>query len=270
MKSPKVSVLIPAYNAEKYIDEAIQSIVDQTFIDWELIVINDGSKDETLDKLREWERKDSRIIVLNNEVNLKLCKTLNRGILECKGGYIARMDADDISIKDRLEKQVNFLDQNKEVGIVGGGMYVCDENMNIKNIRSYRGGDKEIRKILFRYSPFCHPAVMIRKSILEEVGGYDEKMAPTEDIDLWFRLAKITKLANLQDVILKYRVLPTSESQSKARLQEMKTLYTRLKAVFEYGYKISKTDTWYNIAQFLSMFIIPQKFKFWIFNFLRK
>jgi glycosyltransferase involved in cell wall biosynthesis len=266
----KVSVLMPAYNAEKYIDEAIQSVVNQSLKDWELVVVNDGSLDGTWSKIQVWMSKDRRVKGFNNDKNIGLCRTLNRGIAMCSYEYIARLDSDDCMLETRLQMQSDFLDSNIGVGIVGGGMYVCDEYMYSKNERGYPLSHETILSKLFYYSPFCHPAVMYRKSKVIEAGLYNVVMSPAEDIDLWFRLLKVTKGANLDEVLIKYRILSSSESQSKARFQEFKTLYTRSKAVFEYGYQTSFPVVFYNLAQLISMFLLPQSWKFKIFNFFRK
>ena len=269
MNNPKISVLMPVYNTEKYIAEAIESILSQTFKDFEFIIVDDCSTDKTLEIIQKYAKIDNRIIALRNEKNLKICKALNKGIEIAKGKYIARMDADDWSYSDRLEKQFKFMEENSEIGISGGTMKVCDEKLKVLNQRRYNLSDKEIRKKLFRYSPFSHPLVIIRKNILDKAGFYNPDLVYAEDYDLYFRIGKFSKFGNLKDVILKYRMLENNSTSEKLKEMELKTLEIRKKAVKEYGYKMGLIDKLYSIGQYLSIFIIPSKMKIWMFNKLR-
>ena len=187
IQEPKLSVLMPAYNAEKYIGEAIESILNQTFKDFEFIIIDDCSTDKTWEIILDYSKKDDRIIALRNEKNLKISATLNKGIEIVKGKYIARMDADDWSYPDRLQKQHEFMEKNLEVGISGGTIEVCDENLKVLNKRAYNLTDEEIRKKIFRYSPFCHPAT-IYKTVLAQKNYYNLDLETAEDYDFYFRV----------------------------------------------------------------------------------
>ncbi|MEI6490570.1 MAG: glycosyltransferase family A protein [bacterium] len=270
MTTPKVSVLMPAYNAEKYIGEAIESILNQTFTDFEFIIIDDCSTDKTWEIIQEYAEKDKRIVAVKNEENLKISHTLNKGFDLAKGKYIARMDADDWSYPDRLKKQFDFMEANPEIGVSGGTMEVCDEKLVRNGYRRYNLTDLEIRKKIFRYSPFCHPLVMFRTEVIKNHGfKYGPVLAIAEDYDLYFRIGVVSKFGNLKDVLIKYRVVGTGTSISKARIQERLTLYIRLKAVFEYGYKMNFKDKLYLFGQFLSMFILSQRFKITLFNLIR-
>jgi len=270
MDNPKISVLMPAYNTEKYIGEAIESILNQTFKDFEFIIIDDCSTDNTWEIIQGYVKKDERIIVLRNKKNSKICKTLNRGIDIAKGKYIARMDADDWSYPDRFEKQFKFMENNPEVVISGGTMEVCDEKMDLLNQRKYNLTDGEIRKKLFRYSPFCHATTIYKTKIVKKINGYDEMFYVAQDYDFYFRLGMHGKFGNLKDILYKLRTHPESLSSKKTRIQEKFTLMIRKKAVKEYGYKMNLTDRFYFIGQYLSMFLIPSKIKFWLFNLIRK
>jgi glycosyltransferase involved in cell wall biosynthesis len=268
MKTPKVSVLMPAYNAEKYLVEAIESILNQTFTDFEFIIIDDCSTDKTWEIIQKYSKKDKRIVAIKNEENLKLSATLNKGIDICKGEYIARMDSDDWSYPDRLQKQYDAISKDPNIGILGGAMEVCDENLEIKNIRKYNLSDSEIRKSLFKYSPFCHPATIFKKeALLKE--NYNFFLDVSQDYDLYFRIGRYYKLANLKDILLKYRTSNTQSSNSKANRQQYLTLYIRLKAVLEYGYRASIADILSSIFQLILIPIIPNKVKIVLFNLLR-
>lgn len=267
--SPQVTVLMPAYNAEKYIGEAIESILSQTFRDFEFIIIDDCSVDRTGSIIKEYAKKDERIIALRNDSNLKICKTLNKGIALAKGKYIARMDADDWSYPDRLEKQFRFMEKSTAVGVSGGAMEVCDEEMKTLSIRRYRLSDKEIRRKMFLYNPFSHPLTIWRTNAFREVGGYNEELFDAEDYELYFRLGRILQFGNLPDVLMKYRISKASVSSQRARRQEKLVLYIKLKASMEFHYKMTTMDKVYLAGHFLSMYLIPTKLKICLFNLLR-
>lgn len=269
MKNPLVSVLMPAYNAEKYIGEAIESILNQTYKNLELIIIDDCSTDDTWKIIQEYQKKDKRIIGVINNKNLKLSLTLNKGIQMAKGEYIARMDADDISTSDRIQNQVEFLEQNKEVGILGGIMEIIDTKGNYLGKRSYPQDDKLIRKKLFRYSPFSHPLIMIRKKILSKSGLYNDTFNPAEDYELYFRIGKFAKFANLPQVLLKYRIVPKSMTTGGTKKMEMQTIKIRDMYGKMSPYKMSLTDKIYNTLHFMSLFIVPSDIKIKMFNYLR-
>ncbi len=268
-KNPRISVVMPNYNAEKYIAEAIESILNQSFSDFEFIIIDDGSSDKSWKIIQEYTKKDKRIVAIKNEKNLKICKTLNKWIELARWEYIARMDSDDISHPERLEKQVKFLDKNLEVGIVGANIDMIDEDWKVYSKRKYHFNDSEIRKYIFRYSPFCHPVVMIRKSILEKSRNYDPDLVYAEDYDLYFRIWMYSKFANLNESLIKYRMFENNSTTKKLKQMEKCTLFIRKKAEKKYGYKMTLLDRIYYYLQCISMFIIPRKLKIWLFNLLR-
>lgn len=203
--APPISVVLSVYNSEKLVDEAIESILNQTFNDFEFIIIDDASTDRSLQVIQHFEKQDERIRVLMNETNLGLTKSLNKAIVEAKGLYIARMDADDISLPGRFEKQLAYLGQHPEVGVLGGQIIKIDS----KGVRSRQDlfpcTHEAIWFHLFFSNPMSHPAIMARKEVINEVGGYREEMRLSQDKDLWIRLIGVTKLANLSEPILHYR-----------------------------------------------------------------
>ncbi len=268
-KIPKISVIMPNYNCEKYIGEAIESILNQSFTDYEFIIIDDWSTDNSWNIIQEYVKKDDRIIAIKNEENLKICKTLNKWLKLAKWEYIARMDSDDISIIDRFEKQVQFLDKNLDIWIAGWTMQIMDENWKVYSERRYNLTDEEIRKKLFRYSPFCHPVVMIRKNVLDKSWVYDENQVFAEDYDLYFRIWKYSKFANLEYTLIKYRMFENNSTTKKLKDMELKTLIIRKKAVKEYWYKMSFWDKIYWTLQYISVYLMPWKVKIWLFNLIR-
>jgi len=270
-KTPLVSVVMPAYNAEKYISEAIESILNQTFKDFEFIIIDDGSTDRTWEIIQEYAKKDERIVPLRNDKNLKICMTLNKGIEASRGKYIARMDSDDWSYPNRLEKQVNFLEKNTDIVVCGGCLEVSDENLNLLYIRRYPTVDKIIRRKMFMYNAFAHPSVMFRGSSLrEEEYYYDPDFYDAEDYDLYFRLGKNGSFANLEDILLKYRVSSTSISYKRHTHQGLITLKVRSKAVFQYGYRIPFLSLLLQPFELIIVLLLPASVKYKLFSFMRK
>jgi glycosyltransferase involved in cell wall biosynthesis len=269
MKSPKVSVLLPAYNAEKYIKQSIDSILNQTFTDFEFIIIDDCSTDSTWEIIKSYEKKDNRIVAVRNKQNLGIAGNLNKAISLSKGEYLARMDADDWSYPDRFQKQIDILEADKHTGIVGGFIDICDEELNVLYLRKYDITDTEIRKNLFKNSPFCHPAVMYRHEVTLD-NEYNIELSPTEDYDFYFRVGNQWKFSNLKDTLLKYRTSKTQSSSLKANRQQYLTLYIRLKAIVEYGYKASTKDILSSLMQLVLIPLLPQLIKVSLFNLLRK
>lgn len=208
MNQPLVSVLIPCYNVEKYVVEAVSSISNQTYKNLEIIAINDCSTDSTGDLLMQLAKQDSRIKIVNNEENLKLIQTLNKGIALCEGEYIARMDADDISLPTRIEKEVGFLEKNRDHDIVSTLFYAFrSENPNKKDLHHSPLLDKELRAYILFKSGVCHPAVMIRKRVFTELGlKFEPEYLHVEDYALWSQAIYKTKIGNINEPLLLYRV----------------------------------------------------------------
>ena len=236
MNYPKVTVLMPVYNAEKYVGEAIESILNQTFRDFEFLIINDGSTDSSLDVVQYY--KDPRIKLVNNEKNLGLSNTLNKGIDLAQGEYLARMDADDISLRERLKKQVGFMDSHPDIGICGSWIQIFDELGN-RNIGYYPPSHDELLCSLFYNSCFAHPTVMIRRQIIEEsYMRFDGTYCPAEDYYFWLNLLKITNGANLQEILLRYRLSKT-QMTSKAAEVIFYANKTRFKILNDLGIKLN-------------------------------
>lgn len=200
---PAVSVLMPVYNGEKYLSEAIDSILNQTFADFELIIINDGSTDGTLEILRKYTQQNKRI-VLHNQTNQGLIAALNKGIKLARGKYIARMDADDISFPERLALQVGFLENHPEIGVLGSGARIMNSSGVTYDTLQHPTQHNVLQWCLCFFCPIVHPTVIMRRQVVVQVGGYGA-MQHAEDYDLWCRLSCVTRLSNLKDVLLYLR-----------------------------------------------------------------
>ena len=209
MSFPLISVVMSVYNGEKYLAEAIKSILSQTYKSFEFIIINDGSTDKSLEIIHHYQELDDRIVLISRE-NRGLIASLNEGIKKAQGKYIARMDADDSSLPTRLEEQVEFMENNTDIGISGCAVIRFGEN--IKTLYgSLLKNNEAIKSELLFSSPFAHPSViMSRKVILKYNLFYDNNFLHAEDFELWTRMAKVTKMANLSKPLLKYRVVASS------------------------------------------------------------
>jgi glycosyltransferase involved in cell wall biosynthesis len=199
----KVTVLMPVYNGEQYLSQAISSILNQTFTDYEFLIINDGSTDRSVEIVSSYN--DPRIKLIHNDTNIKLVETLNKGLLLSHGKYIARMDCDDISRADRLAEQVSFMESNQDVDICGTWIkYINGYNKN--NWKPPINDDTIKCRLLFA-PPLAHPSVMFRKDVMINNNLlYSSKYEHCEDYDLWVRSAQYVKFANINKVLLLYRI----------------------------------------------------------------
>ena len=218
-----VSVVMPVYNGALYLKEAIDSILSQTHKNLELIIINDGSTDDTEDIILSYE--DSRIHYIVNEKNSGICVTLNKGLDVAQGKYIARMDCDDISVPERLQKQVEYMEQHPNIGIIGSDIIVFGEGIQ-ERLFTFEHDMNCCKAGLLFFTCFAHPVVMIRKSILDEYNlRYDDEYRGLEDFELWYRISQYADLVNLPTPLLHYRKHKSQETQNvsprvKAKLKD--------------------------------------------------
>ena len=205
MDSPSVSVLMSVYNGQAFLAEAIESILNQTFGDFEFLIIDDGSTDATAKILSTYASRDERLRVLRHE-NKGRAASLNIGINLATGDYIVRMDADDVAMPYRLEEQVDFMQRHPEVGLLGGAVDLINTTgQAIKTARPPQE-DSEIKSLMLRYNPMFHSAVVMRKEVALASGGYRKALLDADDYDLWLRMSERSRLANLCKPILKYRI----------------------------------------------------------------
>lgn len=216
--SPKISVVIPAYNAAYYIGACLKSMIDQSFKDQEIVVIDDASTDDSVKVVRSFQ--DPRIRLIENASNLGLAACVNKAIRSCAGEYIARMDADDIAHPTRLEKQLMFMEANPEIGIVGSAMQSVGHSNFLHRFPASHAACKA--QLLFNVC-FGHPTVMIRRSVFLPADSlYREELQQySEEYELWCRLVDRIQFANMQEVLLQYRTFDPqmkSEAQQKRRV----------------------------------------------------
>jgi glycosyltransferase involved in cell wall biosynthesis len=231
-KLPRVTVLMPVYNGENYLRQSIESILQQTYGDFEFLIINDGSTDGSEEIIRSYN--DPRIRLINNEANCKLVATLNRGLTLARGYYLARMDCDDISLPTRLEKQVNFMDRCQDIGVCGTWLKLFGR-AGSDDVWKVPKDSETIRSFMLFYSVIYHPTVIIRKEILKKHDlNYDTGYFAAEDYALWIRLMEHSKASNLQEVLLLRRIHSNSvgvtqrpeqvESANKIRMDQIQKL----------------------------------------------
>lgn len=240
---PKVSIIMGAYNCEATLANCINSILNQSCTDWEFIICDDCSSDNTYALLKEYAGMDKRIIVLRNDKNLRLAASLNKCLSVAKGEYIARIDADDDCFPSRLEEQMKFLDDHKEYDVVGCEVLIFDGE---KELYVRRVAERPTKDILKFGVPFIHPTIMMRKKCYDALGGYrvSKETARAEDLDLWFRFyEKGFRGYNIPKVLCRYhesaedynkRTLKAAIGTSKIFLQGYRRLhfpwYTRIYA----------------------------------------
>lgn len=236
IKKDKISVLMGIYNCERTLEQAVNSIKNQTYDNWELIMCDDGSTDGTLALAQKLAKEDERIVILKNEKNYGLNKTLNKCLLNAQGEYIARMDGDDDCSPERFAKQIDFLKNHKEYDIVSCSMIFFDEKGEWGEIKVI---EKPTAKDVVCGSPICHAPVMMRRECMEKVHGYteDKKMLRVEDVNLWIKLyAAGYKCYNLQ--IPLYRMRNDKDALNRRKYKyRIHSTYVRL-----LGCKLLKLD----------------------------
>jgi glycosyltransferase involved in cell wall biosynthesis len=267
INNPLISVITPVYNREKYITESIDSILNQTYQNFELILIDDCSTDRTNEILNNFLKKDSRVKLLKNKKNIGPTNSFNKGLLISKGEYIAKMDSDDISIKNRFEKQIDFFNKCINLDVLGTGAIIIDETGKELDRKKFPPDYKSIKKRIIKTSPVFDPSVMIKSHVLKEVGSFDDRLAPADDFHLWLSLFKKKKIiSNLNDYLIKYRMHDENLTKINRKEQIAKTIlskkihfsnlstdeffqkkieniYTDLEKLIIHGFKRESTDT---------------------------
>lgn len=226
-KYPLVTVLMPVFNAERYVKEAVNSILNQSLKDFELLIIDDGSTDSSYNILKSYN--DSRIRLYKNEKNLGLIVTLNKGFELSEGKYIARMDADDIALPARLEKQFTFMENNPATGVLGSAFQEFKANGKGKIIRFLNNND-ELKCVLLFNSCMGHPTIMFRTEFIKKKQlKYDSAYIHAEDYELWSRAIQLTRFSNHPFPLLLYRLHDSQISKSQSDGQKMSTDKIRLR-----------------------------------------
>jgi len=232
----KISILLPIYGEAIYLSEAIESVISQSFQDWELIIISDPPiSQNTQETIKEYLKKDERIEYLENPLKLGFPKSLNRGLEIAKGEYIARIDDDDIwNDRNKINKQLDFLNKNKEFLLVGSGAIA----INNEGKEFYRfvepEKNEEIRQYILYRNPFIHSSVVFQKDVAKKLGEYNEKVPGACDYDLWLRIGRIGKFYNFPEYLIKFRLPPSYRAAAKIRQQRIKRTLEKISIIKKY------------------------------------
>ena len=227
-EAPRVSVVMAVYNAEPWLTKAVESVLGQTFADFELVVIDDGSVDATPEILGRL--RDPRLRVVRQRQSGQT-PALNHGLRLSRGALIARMDGDDVALPDRLARQVAFLDAHPDIGLLGTACREISATGAVLRTITPPADDAGIRRRLIRENPFTHSAVMFRRTVLEASGRYDERFVVAQDYDLWLRMSRLTRLANLPEPLVLRRLAPGQLSSARENTRLRDEVAARLKAL---------------------------------------
>lgn len=259
MKTGNVAILMCCYNAESTVALSINSVLKQSFNNFQFIIINDASTDTTVEILHSFSEKDNRISLYSNDKNIGLTRSLNRGLNYCKGTYIARIDADDIWVQDKLAQQVNYLEAHPNCALLGtayqridaNGAYLGEATIPVLN------SDQLIRNAIIKFNPFFHSSVIFRRDACMQLGGYDESYRYAQDYNLWVRFAAKYSVANLSDILAFQRITPESISIKKERQQRWYGLKSKLLAI-----KLLKLSAlhYYYLLNNLAVIVLPRSF----------
>jgi len=251
----KLSIIMAVYNNASTLQQAINSILKQTFKDFQFIIVNDASTDNSEQILNQLAQKDKRIKLINNRAQLGLTKSLNKALKSVKTKYIARMDGDDIALPKRFEKQVDYLDKHSQIHLLGTAVYLINNQNKQIGLKRHSSDSKILRKKILHFCPFIHPTWMLRRSVLLEVGEYNQNFPYAQDYELVLRIASKFFTANLPEPLLKYRVDSSAAiSLKNLKKQEWLALKARFLALVNYSYPLS--ESWKLIKPALS-FLVP-------------
>jgi glycosyltransferase involved in cell wall biosynthesis len=214
------------FNGERFVGDAIRSILEQTLADFDLVVVDDGSSDSTPAILAELAAEDDRI-AMHRHANRGLAASLNRGIELASAPLIARLDADDLALPTRLERQVAFLDRHDSVGLVGGAVVFIDDDGRAFANAAYPTSDGETRRAFAHSTPFVHSAVTFRRAAFEATGGYRSAFVDAEDLDLWLRIAEDHEMLNLPQPVVAYRIHDDQATYRNLERQAISALAAR-------------------------------------------
>ena len=254
--TPEVSVVMSVYNGENYIRESIDSILNQTFIDYEFIIIDDGSTDSTSKILDQYSKLNPCIRLIKHK-NIGLTKSLIVGCNEAKGKYIARQDADDFSYPTRLKEEVSMLNNNEKIILVGTWYTVTYQDSSSVLI-SYSGSDSAIRRDIFYKNPFCHSSVMFDKKTYDSLSGYNPNYKVSQDLDLWFKMLSVGKAGIVKKNLVKRSIHENCISKSKlSRNQAYNSFKIRKKYLATIDFNASIFTLYIALIYQIVMMLVP-------------
>lgn len=257
MKHSTISVIMAVYNGMPYLEDAVESILNQSYKNFEFIIVNDASVDDTLKYLKSL--KDKRIKLIDNPKNLGLSASLNKALGVARGEYIARMDADDISLPDRLVIQLDYLKHNPRISLCGCWVDLIDKNGKVIGEKKYPTSDQDIKKALKWYQPIVHPTFMARNKLYRKLGGYRSEFEYAEDYDLLTRAMKKYRMANIAKKLLLWRLADERRSRKSMKNVDIADFKVKLE-ILKSNY-FGKLYITYVIKKFITTFLIPSNLK---------
>jgi glycosyltransferase involved in cell wall biosynthesis len=268
-QQPLVSVLIPVYNGTEYLDAAIESVLKSTYKKIEIVLVDDGSTDESQQKCLDYQKKYRNIHFYGFRKNKGMTRCLNFGVQKAKGKYIARINQDDIMMPRRIEQQVKFLEKNEDYVVVGGTVQLFTETQSKFDIIRFPLSDELIRAQWMMLSPYADPAVMYRKDAWLQTEGYSQYFWPADDVHMWYQLGKIGKMANLPQVMTLVRWHEKCGSIQSHRRQMLKT-YQVHEWASEFIAKPTLFERLFWISQLMAGYFLPAQFNWWVYRQLRR
>lgn len=261
---PVVSVLMPVHNAARFLKPAIESILSQSFEDFELNIVDDGSTDDSTDIIAAYAEKDPRIRVLRLDANRGIVQALNAGLALCRGEFVARMDADDVALPDRLINQVKKMIENPAIAALGGAVTYIDADG--KELGRIRQCNVKLHVSLLAGSPLLHPTVILRRSLLSEHHlQYHEQYRYAEDYFLWLELQQYGPLDALENVVIQYRITESASRRKFLKPMLWAALRVRRDALLKLGIKPKFSDLVRMSAESL-LLLMPTRLVWWLYN----
>ncbi len=269
-RQPLISLIMPVYNAGHFLAEAIESLQNQTHQNWELIAVDDHSTDNSWKILKEFAQNDSRIKISRTRKNRGVAYTANLALSKTKGEFIARMDADDISLPWRLEKQIQFLQKNSQVAAVGGQCELIDQNGMIIGEKHFPTDFQSIKAMIFASIPLQQPTLMVNRKLLpKDFNWYEDNFDVAEEVELLFKLFQYGQVCNLPEVVLQYRLHGQNLSLQNPKRTFFLTFKTRIKAIFQYHYQPTIKGLITTLGQLMVVSLLPNQLIFPLYSFLK-
>ena len=265
-----ISVVMSAFNEGRYLHQSIQSILDQTYQNFELIIVNDASTDNTGDILDEYSRQDSRIRVIHNRKNLRMAASVNKAVKLARAPYIARMDADDISLPRRFEKQIAYLEKHPRTVAIGSQCTTIDENGHATGEKTFPLSHEEIYDYIYRFVPVQQPSMMIAMHRLPKGFKLHNTVCRIgEEIELLFKLFQYGKVENQPQRLIKYRIHSKNTSFLNVKESFFNTFKFRFQAIYKYGYRPSISGILVSLSQFILILALPKPAIMFIYSNMR-
>ncbi len=255
---------MPNYNGEAYLREAVESVLSQTFFDFEFIIVDDASTDNSRQIIAEYATADKRIKVIHNSVNQYVNRTANIGLEVASGKYYARIDSDDICLPNRIERQYEFMEKNPDIVICGSYCRIINKQGEIISNKTFPVDDQDIKRALWRRTPIQHSCLFGRRHVIVNNGKYNATDTPSEDLEMLIRLGSKYKFANIPEYLVKYRVHGNNIIMRQQKMVIKKTVKLRKEGIKKYNYSVTLMDKLFiNLTWFVQF--LPSKFNYWLF-----